>query len=275
MALEIGRAWGVGAKAEVGDPRRNAGIVVLLVPRQGGVPGTGRLRIEVGQGLEGIVTDAIAGRIRDLMGDRLASGRLQRRDPGRRRGAGQHHRARLRRQRHRAHQRPSGRRQPRGTRGTPFGALPILLFILFLVISGAFRRSAGAGGATYIGGGPWIGGGLVAVAVGAGVGEGSAAVGSGASAAAADSAAAAPEGDSDARRGGSSRRSPFLSQADAALGNGYSAVLYGSAARGDYVPGRSDLNLIARHRRSLAGAALRARRPHSRRGASRATSRPS
>jgi hypothetical protein len=37
---------------------------------------------------------------------------------------------------------------------------------------------------------------------------------------------------------------PFLSQVDAALGDGYSAVLYGSAARGDFVPGRSDLNLM-------------------------------
>ncbi|RPJ53038.1 MAG: TPM domain-containing protein, partial [Acidobacteria bacterium] len=58
VALAIGRAWGVGAKAEAGDPRRNAGIVVLLVPRQEGRPGSGHLRIEVGQGLEGIVTDA-------------------------------------------------------------------------------------------------------------------------------------------------------------------------------------------------------------------------
>jgi len=38
--------------------------------------------------------------------------------------------------------------------------------------------------------------------------------------------------------------SPFLSAADAALTNGYSAVLYGSAARGDYVPEQSDINLI-------------------------------
>jgi hypothetical protein len=37
---------------------------------------------------------------------------------------------------------------------------------------------------------------------------------------------------------------PFLSQVDAALGNGYSAVLYGSAARVDFVPGRSDLNVM-------------------------------
>jgi uncharacterized protein len=35
VALEIGRAWGVGAKADVGDQRRNAGVVVLLVPKTG------------------------------------------------------------------------------------------------------------------------------------------------------------------------------------------------------------------------------------------------
>ena len=67
VALRDRPAWGVGAKAELGDPRRNAGLVLLLVPRQEGRPGTGHLRIEVGQGLEGIVTDATAGRIRDLM----------------------------------------------------------------------------------------------------------------------------------------------------------------------------------------------------------------
>ncbi len=37
---------------------------------------------------------------------------------------------------------------------------------------------------------------------------------------------------------------PFLQQVDSALGDGYTAVLYGSAARGDFVPGRSDLNFM-------------------------------
>jgi hypothetical protein len=37
---------------------------------------------------------------------------------------------------------------------------------------------------------------------------------------------------------------PFLAEADTALGPAYSAVLYGSAARGDFVPGRSDINLM-------------------------------
>ena len=37
---------------------------------------------------------------------------------------------------------------------------------------------------------------------------------------------------------------PFLSEADKVLGQSYSAVLYGSAARGDFVPGRSNINLM-------------------------------
>lgn len=37
---------------------------------------------------------------------------------------------------------------------------------------------------------------------------------------------------------------PFLRAVDAALGDGYSAVLYGSAARGDWDPGRSNVNLL-------------------------------
>ena len=67
VALRILRRWGVGAKAEIGDSTRNAGVVLLLVPRQRGQAGSGALRVEVGYGLEGIVTDATAGEVRDLM----------------------------------------------------------------------------------------------------------------------------------------------------------------------------------------------------------------
>ena len=160
VAREIGRAWGVGAEAEVGDPRRNAGIVLLLVPRQDGRPGTGRVRIEVGLGLEGIVTDVVAGRIRDLMGDRLASedysgalldgvealaGIIAR-------GFGVSDTALT-------NARPAA--EPRGTRGTPLGALPILLFIVFLVLSGALGgRGRRRRRRTVFWGGPWIGGGF-------------------------------------------------------------------------------------------------------------------
>jgi predicted nucleotidyltransferase len=37
---------------------------------------------------------------------------------------------------------------------------------------------------------------------------------------------------------------PFLAEVDTVVGQGYSAVLYGSAARGDFVPGRSNINLM-------------------------------
>jgi len=50
---------------------------------------------------------------------------------------------------------------------------------------------------------------------------------------------------------------PLLARMDGALGAGYSALLYGSAARGEYLPGRSDLNLLLVCER-LDPAALRA-----------------
>lgn len=67
VAARIGRAWGVGPDAVVGDPARNAGIVILLVPRRADDPTSGQIFIATGQGLEGIVTDLQAGRVRDLM----------------------------------------------------------------------------------------------------------------------------------------------------------------------------------------------------------------
>jgi uncharacterized protein len=67
VALAIGRAWGVGQAAKIGDERRNAGLVVLLVPRRQGDPNSGQIFVSTGNGLEGIVTDAAAGRVRDAM----------------------------------------------------------------------------------------------------------------------------------------------------------------------------------------------------------------
>ena len=67
VAVAIGRAWGVGAKAAIGDARRNAGLVILLVPKRQDDPNSGQVFIASGQGLEGIVTDLQAGRVRDLM----------------------------------------------------------------------------------------------------------------------------------------------------------------------------------------------------------------
>jgi uncharacterized protein len=63
VALRIGRAWGVGSSAAVGDQRRNAGVVVLLVPKETSSDGRGHIRIETGRGVEGFVTDGVAGDI--------------------------------------------------------------------------------------------------------------------------------------------------------------------------------------------------------------------
>src|SRR5437870_1771088 len=45
VALEIGRRWGVGAKGEAGDPAKNLGVVVLLVPLKNHRAGTGQIFI--------------------------------------------------------------------------------------------------------------------------------------------------------------------------------------------------------------------------------------
>lgn len=63
IALQIGRAWGVGAKAAIGDRRRDAGVVILLVPRETSADGSGQIRIEVGNGAEGFIPDAVTGDI--------------------------------------------------------------------------------------------------------------------------------------------------------------------------------------------------------------------
>lgn len=158
VALAIGRRWKVGAAAEIGDPRRNAGLVVLLVPRREGDPNSGHIRIEVGQGLEGIVTDASAGRVRDLMRPELAAGRY---------GAGLllgvRSLASLIARGYGVTDSALTAYQPPPATGydsPPAGSiLPLLLFVLFIVfISGALGGRSRRRRRVYWGG-PWIGGG--------------------------------------------------------------------------------------------------------------------
>jgi uncharacterized protein len=77
VALRIGREWKVGAAAKIGDATRNAGVVILVVPKESSTDGKGHVSIQVGQGSEGFITDAQAGDIR-----REAMPLLQRRDYG-------------------------------------------------------------------------------------------------------------------------------------------------------------------------------------------------
>lgn len=64
VALALGREWGVGARAGIGERARNAGVVVLLVPRETSGDGRGHITIQVGQGAEGFITDGTSGDIR-------------------------------------------------------------------------------------------------------------------------------------------------------------------------------------------------------------------
>jgi uncharacterized protein len=163
VAREIGRRWGVGAATDIGDRTRNAGVVLLVVPRQNGRPGSGRVRVEVGRGLEGIVTDVTAGRIRDLMGERLA-----REDYGGALDAGVEALAGIIAAGFGVtdtvltNARPAAR--PRGGGNPLAGALPIILFIVFLLLSramnGGRRRHGRHRRSGIYWGGPWIGGGF-------------------------------------------------------------------------------------------------------------------
>ena len=67
VAVQIGRQWGVGARGEAGDPAKNLGVVILLVPLKDHRPGTGQIFIATGRGAEGFLPDARVGRIRDAM----------------------------------------------------------------------------------------------------------------------------------------------------------------------------------------------------------------
>jgi uncharacterized protein len=63
VALRIGREWKVGNMADIGDRSRNAGVVILIVPKETSSDGRGHCRIETGQGAEGFITDATSGEI--------------------------------------------------------------------------------------------------------------------------------------------------------------------------------------------------------------------
>ena len=63
VALRIGREWKVGKVGSPGDPTRNAGAVILLVPKETNSDNRGRCFVLTGQGTEGFITDATAGAI--------------------------------------------------------------------------------------------------------------------------------------------------------------------------------------------------------------------
>jgi len=67
VALQIGRQWKLGGAGPIGDPSKNLGVVLLVVPLKNHEPGTGQVYIATGRGAEGFLNDARVGRIRDAM----------------------------------------------------------------------------------------------------------------------------------------------------------------------------------------------------------------
>jgi len=63
VALQIGRQWGVGKAGTPGDPTRNAGAVILLVPKETSKDGRGHCFVATGRGAEGFLNDAKVGDI--------------------------------------------------------------------------------------------------------------------------------------------------------------------------------------------------------------------
>ncbi len=63
VALTIGRTWKVGKIGNPGDPTRNAGAVILLVPKETNSDKRGRCFVLTGQGTEGFITDATTAEI--------------------------------------------------------------------------------------------------------------------------------------------------------------------------------------------------------------------
>jgi uncharacterized protein len=164
VALNIGRQWKVGQNAKPGDPARNTGVIILVVPKETSSDNRGQLRIEVGLGAEGFITDATAGQIREealtyfrrgdygdgieLMTLRVAQ-----------RYANEFHFALD----SAFQQQPPEQQRPR--QRSSGGIPPILwVFLLFFILSmlGGRRRGCGGGGCLPIflpiGGGGWGGG---------------------------------------------------------------------------------------------------------------------
>jgi len=160
IALRLGREWKVGADAAVGDAARNAGVVILVVPKETSSDGRGYCRIETGQGTEGFITDATSasicrsvteqfiardydgaiGQIATVVADRYAAEF----------GVGLDGSPRTRQR---------GQESPRGSGGLPFWAIVLLFIVVPMLLSRGGRRRGCVGCIPIPIGGPSFGGG--------------------------------------------------------------------------------------------------------------------
>jgi uncharacterized protein len=63
VGLAIYREWRVGSVAAIGSARRDVGVLLLIVPKELAPDQKGQCWVSTGTGAEGIITDAVSGRI--------------------------------------------------------------------------------------------------------------------------------------------------------------------------------------------------------------------
>jgi uncharacterized protein len=63
VGLAIYRTWKIGSVDAIGSPRRDLGVLLLIVPKELAPDNTGHCWISTGTGAEGIITDAVSARI--------------------------------------------------------------------------------------------------------------------------------------------------------------------------------------------------------------------
>lgn len=63
VGLAIYREWRIGSVAPIGSSRRDLGVLLLIVPKELAPDQKGHCWISTGTGAEGIITDAVSGRI--------------------------------------------------------------------------------------------------------------------------------------------------------------------------------------------------------------------
>ncbi len=155
VSLRLGREWKIGANAAIGDAARNAGVVILIVPKETATDGRGRCRIEVGQGAEGFITDATSGELCREQADRFRAQDYSGAIEGLAFNVADRYAATFNVTLD-GQQRPARRQRDSGRDGGGFPWVLLIVIAFFILSSLSNRRQRGCVGCIPIPGGPVI-----------------------------------------------------------------------------------------------------------------------